>query len=145
MFACVAAKNAKPRPITRDSYKQMRNVFALEQEHLKDMHGTLEKRRNVVFWKKGHIKLKKLVAGKIKIAFFQSGLSREPGAKCLLVDVQKQCFISPKEAAESYPKEANMFNLLKDPSLGQAEKIWCIELGDCVQVNNIVVLEPLNF
>jgi hypothetical protein len=61
-----------------------------------------------------------------------------------LVDVKKQSFLTPTEAAAVYPVEAKMCNLLKDSSLCKAKKIWCIELGDRVEVDNIVVLEPLN-
>jgi hypothetical protein len=146
LFACIVAKIKKPRGPSRDCYKKMGNTFvaALQQEHMNDMHGITGEICNAEFRLKAHNKLKKVAPGKTQIAFFESGLLREPGAKCLLVDVKKQSFLTPKEAAEAYPVEAKLCNLLKHPSLGKAEKIWCIELGDRVEVDNIVVLEPLN-
>jgi hypothetical protein len=144
----LVAKLKKPRTKCRDGYKKMGNTFvaALMKEHLNDMLGvTGGVFKNVEFRAKGHNKLKKVAPGKTQIAFYESGLSREPGAKCLLVDVKRQTFLTPKDAAEEYPVEASMCNLLQHATLGKAEKIWCIELGERVEVDNIVVLQPLNF
>lgn len=122
-------------------------VAALKQEHL--AHMTIadpDRRKNVEFRLKSHNRIRKTMVGKrqTKIAFFPSQASRKAPCKSLLVDVLRQRLLSPAEAAAAYPREAEMCDLLRYPGLSTAAQIWCIELGERAEVEDIVLLRPLN-